>query len=129
MTSALVKRIESTTQSRYILDGRGPSVAQYWSDYRGLEAMLSERHSTALYMAQVAKERGELDRKFSTDIPQSVLNNYIVQAPSILRKLDRDIKNIIDEGGADAIVYLKTLSTVRGAMTDTITHLGRLVGS
>jgi hypothetical protein len=91
--------------------------------------MLSERHSTALYMAQVAKERGELDRKFSTDIPQSVLNNYIVQAPSILRKLDRDIKNIIDEGGADAIVYLKTLSTVRGAMTDTITHLGRLVGS
>lgn len=129
MTSALVKRIESTTQSRYILDGRGPSVAQYWSDYRGLEAMLSERHSTALYMAQVAKERGELDRKFSTDIPQYVLNNYIVQAPSILRKLDRDIKNIIDEGGADAIVYLKTLSTVRTAMTETITHLGRLVGS
>jgi hypothetical protein len=129
MPLALVERIESTNQSRFVLDGRGPSAAQYWGDYRGLEAMLSERHSTALYMAHAAKERGELDRKFSTDIPQRVLNDYIVQAPSILRKLDRDIKNIIDAGGADAIVYLKTLSTVRGALTETITHFGRIVGT
>jgi hypothetical protein len=128
MALALVERIESSTQSRYVLDGRGPACASYWQDFRGLEAMLSEKHSTALYMAQLAKERGDLCRKFETDIPQSVLDKYVAQAPSILRKLDRDIQSIIQQGGSSDIVYLNTLSTVRAAMTDTITHLVRIVG-
>lgn len=125
----LVERIERTNESRYILDGRGPAVACYWEEYRCLEVMLTERHSAALYMAEVAKEKGDVDRLFQTDIPQPLLDSIISQAPTLLRKLDRDIQSIIDQGGADAIVYLKTLSTVRTAVTDTIAHMTRLVGT
>lgn len=124
----LVERIERTNETRYILDGRGPAAAQYWDDYRVLESMLSEKHSAALFMAQAAKERGDAGRQFTTDLPQPMLDSLITHAPGILRKLDRDIKSIIDQGGNDAIMYLKTLSTVRGALTDTISHMTRLVG-
>lgn len=125
----LADKIERTTESRYILDGRGPQCAQYWAEYKDFEAMLSERHSVALYMATQAKQRGEISRKFSTDVPRGMLDHFVISAPTLLRKLDKDIQTIINQGGNDAIVYLKTLSTLRAALTDTITNLTRLVGS
>lgn len=125
----LADKIERTTESRYILDGRGPQCAQYWAEYKDFEAMLSERHSVALYMAMQAMQRGETSRRFSTDVSQSTLDYFVMSAPTLLRKLDKDIQAIINQGGNDAIVYLKTLSTLRSALTDTISNLMRLVGS
>ena len=125
----LANRIERTTESRYILETGGPTAANYWSEYRDFAAMLSEQHSMALFLAEQAKERGDTDRRFQTDVPQRTLDSFIITAPTILRKMDKDIQSIINQGGCDAIIYMKTLSTLRTALTETISFATRLVGA
>lgn len=124
----LVARIERTQESKSILERTGPISAQYWEDYRDLEPMLSEKHSTALYLADQAFRRSEKNKRFNTDVSQAAIDSFVIQAPTVLRKLDKDTQSIISAGGQDAVVYLKTLSTLRANLTETITHFQRLVG-
>lgn len=126
---ALVYQLERTTEASHVLDGKGPACAVYWDDYKGFSSVLSGDHSTALYMAAMSVEQGNPDRKFDTDVPQTTLDYLTIKAAAVLRRLDKDIQRIIDQGGADAIIYLTTLSTLRGALTETVTHRERLVGT
>lgn len=124
----LVERIVRGEDSRRILEGAGPLAAQAWEDYRHLGPMLSEKHSTALFMADQAAKRGERNKRFETDVAQSTIDSYVMGAATILRKLDKDIQLIMNAGGNDAIIYLKTLSTLRDNLTGTIEHFQRLIG-
>lgn len=126
---ALVYQLERTTEASHVLDGSGPACAVYWDDYKGFKSVLSGDHSTALYMAAMAKEQGAHERMFDTDVSQATLDYLTLKAASILRRLDKDIQRIIDQGGDDAIIYLSTLSTLRGALTETVIHRDRLVGN
>lgn len=125
----LVERIGRTHETLMVLEGPGPRASQHWGDYRELGPVLSEQHSTALYMADQAYRRGEINKRFDTDVPHELLSMFVINAATILRKLDKDIQLIIKMGGNDAIVYLKTLSTLRENLTGTITHFQRLVGT
>lgn len=126
---ALVYQLERTTEASHVLSGDGPACAVYWNDYKVFSTLLSGDHSTALYLAAAAKEQGNLERKFSTDVPRDTLDQLTISAASVLRRLDKDIQRIINQGGEDAIIYLTTLSTLRGALTETVVYRDRLVGT
>lgn len=125
----LAERVVRSQDSLRVLEGPGPRVASFWADYRHLGAVLSEQHSTALYMADQAVRRGERNRRFDTDLSQETVNSIMVGAVSTLRKLDKDIQSIIATGGYDAVTYLKALTSLRTNLTGTIEHFQRLVGT
>ena len=124
-----VEMIERTHESLMVLGGPGPRVAHYWDDYRQFIPMLSEKHSTALYMADQAARRGERNKKYETDVSQETIDAFVISASTILRKIDKDIQSVLGTGGNDAILYLKTLTTLRESLTGTIEHFTRLIGT
>jgi hypothetical protein len=124
----LENRIERTHELKNMLSGPGPAVVQHWEDYRKFEAMMGGDHEVALFFAEQDVKREISNGKFNTPVAQSDLDLFVIRAPTILRWLDKDISAVIEVGGNDAIVYLKTLSDLRQILTRTLEHYQRIVG-